>query len=164
MKKPGSMRQIGRSIADLLDPLTAKRSSVDLSLALAWQEIAGEKLAGRTRPEKIQWPAKSMPDDAFQPGTLTVAAESAVVLDLQYRTSELIGRINQFFGYPAINRIRIEQKPVLRFSERKKSKEPELTLAQKHDLEASLTRIEDEGLKAALLKLGASVIAEAKGK
>jgi hypothetical protein len=160
VKKPASMRQIGRSIADLLDPLTAKRSNVDLSLALAWQTIAGEKLAGRTQPEKIQWPPRNSPDDAFQPGTLTVAAEGSVALDLQYRTGELISAINQFFGYHAINRIRIEQKPVLRFRERKRAKEPQLPEADKRSLDASLAGIEDEGLKAALLSLGTNVIAE----
>ena len=164
LKKPASMRQIGRSIADLLDPLTAKRSNVDLSLALAWQTIAGEKLAGRTQPEKIQWPPRKSPDDAFQPGTLTIAAEGSVALDLQYRTAELINGINQFFGYHAINRIRIEQKPVLRFRERKKAQEPNLPEADRRSLEASLAGIADEGLRAALLSLGTNVIAEGRRK
>jgi hypothetical protein len=153
------MRQIGGSIRDLLDPLMAKRANVDLSLALAWQQVAGEKLSGRTQPLHIQWPQRVSPDDQFKPGTLVVAAESSVALDLQYTSGELIERINRFFGYPAVNRIRIEQKPVMRFKEKHKRTEPVLNADEKAGLEASLSRIEDEGLRETLFRLGTHVLA-----
>jgi hypothetical protein len=159
LKKPASMRQIGGSIRDLLDPLMAKRANVDLSLALAWQQVAGEKLSGRTQPLHIQWPQRVSPDDQFKPGTLVVAAEGSVALDLQYSSGELVERINRFFGYPAVNRIRIEQKPVMRFKEKQKRAEPVLNADEKAGLEASLSRIEDEGLRETLFRLGTHVLA-----
>jgi hypothetical protein len=152
------MRQIGGSIRDLLDPLMAKRANVDLSLALAWQQVAGEKLSGRTQPLHIQWPQRLSPDDAFKPGTLVVAAEGSVALDLQYTSGELVERINRFFGYPAVSRIRIEQKPVMRFKEKRKRAEPVLKADERAELEASLSRIEDEGLRESLFRLGANVL------
>jgi hypothetical protein len=152
------MRQIGGSIRDLLDPLMAKRANVDLSLALAWQQVAGEKLSGRTQPLHIQWPQRISPDDAFKPGTLVVAAEGSVALDLQYSSGELVERINRFFGYPAVNRIRIEQKPVMRFKEKRKRAEPVLKADERAELEASLSRIEDEALRESLFRLGANVL------
>jgi hypothetical protein len=153
------MRQIGGSIRDLLDPLMAKRANVDLSLALAWQQVAGEKLSGRTQPLHIQWPQRISPDDAFKPGTLVVAAEGSVALDLQYSSGELVERINRFFGYPAVSRIRIEQKPVMRFKEKQKRAEPVLNAEEKAGLDASLSRIEDEGLRDTLFRLGTHVLA-----
>jgi hypothetical protein len=153
------MRQIGGSIRDVLDPLMAKRANVDLSLALAWQQVAGEKLSGRTQPLHIQWPQRVSPDDAFKPGTLVVAAEGSVALDLQYTSGELVERINRFFGYPAVNRIRIEQKPVMRFKEKQKRAEPVLNAEEKAGLEASLSRIKDEGLRETLFRLGTHVLA-----
>jgi hypothetical protein len=153
------MRQIGGSIRDILDPLMAKRANVDLSLALAWQQVAGEKLSGRTQPLHIQWPQRLSPDDQFKPGTLVVAAEGSVALDLQYSSSELVERINRFFGYPAVAKIRIEQKPVMRFREKQKRVEPALDPAEKAGLEASLSRIEDEGLRETLFRLGTHVLA-----
>jgi hypothetical protein len=159
VKKPASMRQIGGSIRDLLDPLMAKRANVDLSLALAWQQVAGDKLSGRTQPLHIQWPQRISPDDAFKPGTLVVAAEGSVALDLQYTSGELVERINRFFGYPAVNRIRIEQKPVMRFKEKHKRTEPVLNPDEKAGLEASLSRIEDDGLRETLFRLGTHVLA-----
>jgi hypothetical protein len=159
LKKPASMRQIGGSIRDLLDPLMAKRANVDLSLALAWQQVAGEKLSGRTQPLHIQWPQRISPDDAFKPGTLVVAAEGSVALDLQYSSGELVERINRFFGYPAVSKIRIEQKPVMRFKEKQKRVVPVLNADEKAGLEASLSRIEDEGLRETLFRLGTNVLA-----
>jgi hypothetical protein len=153
------MRQIGGSIRDLLDPLMAKRANVDLSLALAWQQVAGEKLSGRTQPLHIQWPQRISPDDAFKPGTLVVAAEGSVALDLQYSSGELVERINRFFGYPAVSKIRIEQKPVMRFKEKQKRVVPVLNADEKAGLEASLSRIEDEGLRETLFRLGTNVLA-----
>ena len=153
------MRQIGGSIRDLLDPMMAKRANVDLSLALAWQQVAGEKLSGRTQPLHIQWPQRLSPDDAFKPGTLVVAAEGSVALDLQYTSGELVERINRFFGYPAVARIKIEQKPVMRFREKRKRVEPVLSEGEKAGLEASLNGIEDEGLRDTLFRLGANVLA-----
>jgi hypothetical protein len=152
------MRQIGGSIRDLLDPLMAKRANVDLSLALAWQQVAGEKLSGRTQPLQIQWPQRLSPDDQFKPGTLVVAAEGSVALDLQYTSSELVERINRFFGYPAVNRIKIEQKPVMRFREKRGREEPVLKGDERAALEASLSRIEDEGLRETLFRLGTHVL------
>jgi hypothetical protein len=140
LKKPASMRQIGGSIRDLLDPLMAKRANVDLSLALAWQHVAGEKLSGRTQPLHIQWPQRLSPDDQFKPGTLVVAAEGAVALDLQYSSGELVERINRFF-------------------EKQKRAEPVLNADEKAGLEASLSRIEDEGLRETLFRLGTHVLA-----
>jgi hypothetical protein len=153
------MRQIGGSIRDILDPLMAKRANVDLSLALAWQQVAGEKLSGRTQPLHIQWPQRLSPDDQFKPGTLVVAAEGSVALDLQYTSGELVERINRFFGYPAVAKIRIEQKPVMRFREKQKRVEPVLKPDEKAGLEASLSRIEDDGLRETLFRLGTHVLA-----
>ena len=162
LKKPASMRQIGGSIRDLLDPLMAKRANVDLSLALAWQQVAGEKLHGRTQPLHIQWPQRLSPDDQFKPGTLVVAAEGSVALDLQYTSGELIERINRFFGYPAVSKIRIEQKPVMRFREKQKRVEPVLMPEERAGLEASLSGIEDEGLRDDAVPAGAHVMAARK--
>jgi hypothetical protein len=153
------MRQIGGSIRDILDPLMAKRANVDLSLALAWQQVAGEKLHGRTQPLHIQWPQRVSADDQFKPGALVVAAEGSVALDLQYSSGELVERINRFFGYPAVSRIRIEQKPIMRFKEKQKRPEPVLNADEKAGLEASLSRIEDEGLRETLFRLGTHVLA-----
>lgn len=163
MKKP-HFKPLGGAVTALLDPLLAKRIHVDASLALAWPELAGEKLAGRSQPLKVTWPKRGSPDDPFEPGVLTVACEGATALDLQYQTSELVSRINSFFGYTAIGRIRIEQRAIAVFRPKEKLKTKSLAPGEAAALLASVRQIEDEGLRASLLRLGESVKAENRHK
>ena len=51
-------------------------------------------------------------DDPFEPAVLVIACEGVAALHLQHETGEIISRINAFFGFNAIGRIRIVQKPV----------------------------------------------------
>ncbi|MGB8818969.1 MAG: DciA family protein [Rhizobiaceae bacterium] len=164
MKKPASFKPIGGAVTALLDPLLAKRSHVDAALALSWPELCGQRLAGRTQPLKVTWPRRSGPDDAFEPGVLTIACEGAAALDLQYGTSELISRINGYFGYAAIGRIRIEQKRLDQFRSPPKPTVRQVSDAVRAAIAREVGSIEDEGLKEALQRLGASVSAETAGR
>jgi hypothetical protein len=157
MKKSTYFQPLGGSISKLLNPLLAKRSHVDAALALSWPNIAGEKLAGRTQPLKVTWPRRSSADDPFQPGILTVACEGAVALDLQYQSSELIARINRFFGYAAIARIKIEQRAIDGFRQKITKQIEPLSIDATSELNAHVQHIEDIGLRDSLLRLGASV-------
>lgn len=160
MRKPASFKPIGGAITALLDPMLAKRSHVDAALALSWPELCGEKLAGRTQPLKVVWPRRAAPDDPFEPGVLTVACEGAAALDLQYSTSELIGRINGFFGYSAIQRIRIEQRPVDQFRPAPRKTQASLPEPEAKKVGRAVESIQDEGLRQALERLGHSIKSE----
>lgn len=160
MRKPASFKPIGGAITALLDPMLAKRSHVDAALALSWPQLCGEKLAGRTQPLKVTWPRRTGPDDPFAPGVLSIACEGAAALDLQYTTTELIARINGFFGYSAIQRIRIEQRPVDQFRPAQKRPRQPLPEALRKGVEQQVLTIEDDGLREALERLGLSVKAE----
>lgn len=157
MKKSSFFKPIGGAVTALLDPMLAKRSHVDAALALSWPELCGEKLAGRTQPLKVTWPRRTGPDDKFEPGILTIACEGAAALDLQYSTTELISRINGFFGYSAVHRIRIEQRPVDQFRPVTRKQPPSVPEAVRKDIERQVESIEDEGLRQALERLGGSV-------
>ena len=163
MKKP-HFKPLGGAVTALLDPLLAKRTHVDASLALAWPELAGEKLAGRTQPLKVTWPRRGSPDDPFEPGVLTIACEGSAALDLQYQIGELASRINSFFGYSAIGRIRIEQRAIAAFRPKEKPKPQAVTPDEAAALMATVRLIENDDLRASLLRLGQSVKAENRNK
>jgi hypothetical protein len=160
MRKPSKFKPIGGAVTALLDPLLSKRTHVDAALALSWPELCGERLSGRTQPLKVTWPRRSGPDDPFEPGVLAIACEGAAALDLQYGTSELIERINGFFGYSAIGRIRIEQKRVDHFRTPAKASPKTLPDTVLAEITREVGAIEDEGLREALERLGSSVKAE----
>lgn len=143
---------------EILDPVLRRRAGVSIGLVQSWDEIVGPRLAGRTRPEKIQWPRRMSDDDPFEPATLLIACEGATALQLQHETAEVIGRVNAFLGFPAIGRIRIVQKPVRRTEEAARPRPRALTPSENARLSAAVSGIEDDALREALERLGRSVL------
>lgn len=144
---------------DILDPVLRRRAGISTGLLQSWEEIVGSELADCTRPERVAWPRRRNEDDPFEPATLVVACQGAVALRLQHQMSEVIARINAFLGFVAIARIRIVQKPVTVTPPRRAWRPRPLTAPEKARLERLTGGIEDEGLRAALDRLGASVLA-----
>jgi hypothetical protein len=142
----------------LLDPVLRKRAGMSVALVQSWDEIVGHRLAAATRPERIAWPRRMNEDDPFEPAALIIACEGAMALRLQHETGEIIARVNAFLGFGAIGRIRIVQKPV-NAPVRAEPKPPRaLRSDEAGRLAATVGQIEDDGLRAALERLGRSVI------
>tara|TARA_B100000378_G_scaffold151220_1_gene122039 strand:+ start:679 stop:1188 length:510 start_codon:yes stop_codon:yes gene_type:complete len=160
-----SASQIADVANSLIDPILAKRAGISTALLNAWPEIAGETYAEFSRPEKIAWPKRSgaNEDGGFKPGTLTIACEGARVLFLTHAQDELIHRVNGFFGYVAIERVRVVQKPVQPLGGNHRPK-PTLSPSEARDLEARLAGIESEALRKAIMRLGAGVMSEKRNK
>ncbi|ESW92221.1 DUF721 domain-containing protein [Mesorhizobium sp. M0761] len=146
----------------ILDPVLRKRAGISIGLVQSWEEIAGPRLAGHSRPEKIQWPRRMHEDDPFEPAVLVIACEGMAALHLQHETGEIINRVNAFLGFNAIGRIRIVQKPVLRDKARPKPTPRALTSVEKAKLSDTVGKIEDEGLRASLERLGATILGQRK--
>ncbi|WP_419913583.1 DUF721 domain-containing protein [Hoeflea sp.] len=149
--------QISEIANGVLDPVLARRAGINTMLLGMWDEIAGPDFAECTRPEKIKWPRRSVQDDAFVPGTLTIACEGARALFLVHSQDQLVQRLNSVFGFPAIDRIKIVQKPV---SDRRQRAKPERKLPpeQQQRLNDLVSGIEDDKLRAALSRLGKGVL------
>lgn len=148
----------------ILDPVLRKRAGISVGLVQSWEEIVGPRLAGRSRPEKIQWPRRMGDDDPFEPAVLVIACEGLAALHIQHETTELIGRVNAFLGFSAIGRIRIVQKPVLAAQPRQRPKLRALAPEETARVERAVGKIEDDGLRASLERLGATVLASKSRK
>lgn len=147
-------------VSAIIDPVLRKRAGVSVGLIQSWEEIAGERLAASSRPEKILWPRRLSDDDPFEPATLVVACEGFAAMAMQHQTGEVIARINAFLGFAAIGRIKIIQKPV-RLPEKPKPRALRpLTGPEEKSLHAQLEGIESETLRRALERLGRGVLGE----
>ncbi len=147
---------------EILDPVLRKRAGISIGLIQSWDEIAGQRLGVSTRPEKIIWPRRLHEDDPFEPATLVIACEGSAALRLQHETGEIISRVNAFLGFTAIGRIKIVQKPVRLREERPKPQLRPLTGQEKSRISTAVGLIEDEGLRASLERLGATVLSARK--
>lgn len=162
-KRPfGNPVPVSDLATEILDPVLRKRAGISIGLVQSWEEIAGPRLAGRSRPEKIQWPRRLHEDDPFEPAVLVIACEGMAALHLQHEAGEIINRVNAFLGFNAIGRIKILQKPVLAEKARPKPALRPLTSAEQAKLSDTVGKIEDDGLRASLERLGATILGERK--
>ena len=86
-----------------------------------WPRIAGAEIAQWTMPERIRWPRipaganGRMAEDEAQNrpgGTLVLRVEPARALDIEYRSAEIIDRVNRYFGYRAVEALKLIQAPL----------------------------------------------------
>ena len=146
---------LGKSISKLTQTSFRKRGFADGEILHRWPAIIGEMLAQTSHPEKIVYPKGRNGD-----GTLQLrVGNPGLALDIQHMEPVVLDRINAYFGYRAINRIKIIQAPVPHQKGKPNYKTHVLTEAEKKSLDQQLSTVGDPKLKKALEKLGESVTA-----
>jgi hypothetical protein len=150
-------KHLGDIVPGILEPVIARRSGMTHDLIAGWEDIVGPQYATNTRPEKIVWPKRASDIDPFQPGTLMVACDGAKALFLQHEADQVIERLNLFFGFQAIAKIRINQKPV-RAPEQKSRTASELDAIESARLENVTGKISDPELRKRIEAFGKGVI------
>lgn len=157
-RTPGRIRAraVGAYVPKLTRKAFEKYGFSAATLLTDWAMIVGEEVAGFTTPERLKWPrgvgiAKDVEAGAEgRPGaTLIVRVDPARALDAEYRSRQILERINGYFGYRAIAEMRILQAPL---------PAPAARAAARPDVpppcEApELAAIADERLRAALQRL-----------
>ena len=165
-KQTAYPRPLSDVASAILDPMLRGRAGISVGVVQSWEEIAGERLAVSTRPERILWPRRAHEDDPFAPATLVIACEGMAALRLQHETGEIIQRINAFLGFAAIGRIKIVQKPVSLDKGKARPVLRPLSPGEEKLIAGRVEEIEDDGLRTSLANLGKTIMASgmASGK
>lgn len=109
-------RAVGSFVPKLAGKAFEKYGFHSAEIMTAWPRVAGAEIAGFTQPERIKWPRGTADVDgtgASGGATLVLRVEPARALDVEYRSAEIIDRINRYFGYRAIASLRLVQAPLL---------------------------------------------------
>lgn len=150
-------------------PLTVAAAGVGIAapdILLRWAEVVGEALAGLCHPVRVSYAAKD-----GMGATLLVQAPGARATEIEHLAPRIVERVNQFYGYRAISRLKITQatgqagqaqgfaEAAAGFAGPEPSRRPgpELT-ARAAEMTAG---IQDPRLRAALTRMGAHVLARA---
>jgi hypothetical protein len=157
MNKPGS--SYPRPLADVLrKTLTdafAKQGFASVELVTRWPEIVGAEIAAHSQPEKIQWPRTPQARNAPEPGTLLLRVEGPAALEIQHLSGVILERVNQFFGWQAVESVRLRQAPLSRRAALRPLPAPDTAAMTR--IAATLPEIRDEKLRQALARLGAAM-------
>jgi hypothetical protein len=155
-------RPIGAYVARVLDPSARVRGFATTALLSEWPAIVGAELAQFTLPDRVAWPRRREDGEEASPqrgwrgegAILVLRVEGPRAIEVQHRSGQILERVNSYFGYRAIAELRILQAPVTRAPAR--SPAPPQHVIDTEALPGSAS-IEDQGLRAALSRLGSAM-------
>jgi hypothetical protein len=121
-----------------------------------WSAIVGDELGRVSVPERIRRPRPSGPAGHGRKsgGTLVLRVAEGRALEFQHLGPRVMERINSYYGYEAVAALKIVQGTVASPSGVRPQPGPEMP---NEAVGERLETIEDDGLRAALMRLGAAV-------
>jgi hypothetical protein len=157
MNKPRSSqpRPLAEVLRKTLGEAFAKQGFASVELVTRWPEIVGMEIAAHSQPEKIQWSRTPQARNAPEPGTLLLRVEGPAALEIQHLSDVILERVNQFFGWRAVDGVRLRQAPLSRRAAPRSRPAPDPAAMAR--IAAALPEIKDAKLRQALARLGAAM-------
>jgi hypothetical protein len=157
MNKPRSSqpRPLAEVLRKTLGEAFAKQGFASVELVTRWPEIVGMEIAAHSQPEKIQWPRTPQARNAPEPGILLLRVEGPAALEIQHLSDVILERVNQFFGWQAVDGVRLRQAPLSRRAAPRSRPAPDPAAMAR--IAAALPEIKDAKLRQALARLGAAM-------
>ncbi len=153
-QRRGRAGTLGRSVSRITKPIFGNRGLADGVIVKDWAEIAGSELARCSQPEKIAYPGRERIE-----GTLHLRINhSGIAPELQHLEPLVLERINGYFGFKAVARLKLIHGPL---PERPPVREPvsrPLNETEERTLVDDLVDVEDPDLRHALEGLGRAVM------
>jgi hypothetical protein len=152
--RPISAKPLSVLLGDVFSEAYAKQGFAARELVTRWAEIAGSDIAKCTEPLKMQWP-RPVDGQPQEPATLVLRVEGPTALEIQHASDTILERVNRFFGWHAVGRLALRQAPLSRRNRPAPPRGPDPKAVA--EVAESLSAVEDEQLRAALARLGASI-------
>ena len=157
----------GATVRGAVDQMAGRQGFAESEVLLRWPEIAGEALAKVCRPVKVHYGASRNLG-----ATLIVQTDSGRAPEVEHQGPVLVDRVNQFYGYRAISRLKVTQSTGLGrapgFAEGQAAftgqpvQQTEPTARDQKTAAAMAEQIENPGLREALSRMGAHVLAQSR--
>lgn len=153
------MVNISMAVNETARPLFIKRGFAENRIITDWNLIAGEHIGKFSNPRRLSFRQNTSSD-----GTLFVEVYNSIsAMEMEHLAPVIIEKISLYFGYKAVNKIKIIQNPGGGSRVENKDfyrKEPRLSEAQNQKLASMLEGITDEDLKNKLASFGKYVLPE----
>lgn len=161
-------RHASDTVRKSVDKIAGKKGFAESDVLLRWSEIVGEALAATCQAVKVHYGA-----NRSLGATLIVQADSGRAPEVSHLSPKIIERVNRFYGYRAIIRMKVTQSTGYGAVQQRQRgfaegqtafSVPEPGIAQNVRREASdlAEGIENPELRAALTLMGSNVLSRSK--
>lgn len=153
-----SLPPIGARVAALTRDVFRKRGFAEGHILANWPQIAGETVADYCAPERLVFPRRPREGHGPQGGaTLEIRVDGPIAVEIKHLEPQIIERINSFYGYQAVTRLKLTQGPLPPKPRKRRPIRP-LASAERAALTQSLEPIAEPALKTALERLGERIL------
>ncbi|MBN9531087.1 MAG: DUF721 domain-containing protein [Alphaproteobacteria bacterium] len=150
-RAPGG-RKLARFLTRLTKPAFKARGFFAGAVLTRWPEVVGAELARMSAPERLHFPK-----GAAANATLTLRVAPGYAPDIQHLEPLIVERINVFYGFHAVGRLKLVHGPLPVPPPKPVSSSVPLDSAAEERLIAMTAGIADPGLRAQMQRLGRSL-------
>ena len=157
------LTDIAKTIRPLAKQLLGKSGFMQIDLMSNWEEIVGENLSKYVLPQKL-----SFCKDERTNGTLFLMVYGgAFAMEVENKKQQILQKVNTFFGYEALSKIKIMQNnnPQNFLIDKNVSDKPKKSLVSKKEetyIDELIKDVDDENLRLRLANLGRAVFNQEK--
>ena len=155
-RRTGDLTNMNNLLWPLAKKMLGKKAFVEADVFRSWKDIVGDEIAQFSKPLKIEFDKEKRNN-----GTLLLeVASGAMALMIQTKSRVMIDKINTFFGYDAVCKIKILQNMAM---DKNKTdihnlEKKLVTIQEQTYIKKLVEEIKTPGLAKALEKLGRNVI------
>jgi hypothetical protein len=147
-RRRAGLRALAVTLPKVTRRVFGRRGFAEGGLAIEWPGIVGTEIATHCRPGRLAFARAS----ERREGTLTLRVEAPFATEIQHLSPQIIERINGYFGYRAVARLRLHQAPLAAAEE--PAPRPVASRPDEGALARRLEAVEDPELRSALGRLG----------
>lgn len=162
-RKTRDLMSVSSALRAFSKAVLGRKGFVETDIITGWNNIVGTELAECSQPDRIEFKRGEKNN-----GILVVNVPSgAFALELQHRENFILSKVNSYFGYNAVSKLKIIQNGAFKLKDEEPVQRAEKTLVspEEENYIRTLSReVENEALQEVLEKLGRMVISSNKGE
>ncbi len=159
-------QSIGDTLRKVNRNFSSKFGKIEFIIHSKWPDIVGSYFKIYSEPKNIT----RLPDyendlgETIYKNHLNVNVAPAAALEFQHFKDTIIEKINSYFGYKAINDLRIQQNYLPKDEDfnKNKSKMMPVSLEESELISNEIESLQNNELKDSLMKLGKNIVKEVK--
>ena len=159
-------QSIGDTLRKVNRNFSSKFGKIEFIIHSKWPDIVGSYFKIYSEPKNIT----RLPDyendlgETIYKSHLNVNVAPAAALEFQHFKDTIIEKINSYFGYKAINDLRIQQNYLPKDEDfnKNKSKMMPVSLEESELISNEIKSLQNNELKDSLMKLGKNIVKEVK--